>query len=240
MPPSKVERLYSKPKRLKQSVKASNKRKTNHHNNENKAPSQDLPPSRLPECGWRFWHEPDRNNIGPQLIVTEPDGKNHYLVDAEARAIRTRLHSAPFEAVEEDGFDFTSDGMVYAIPVSRILPEKDKNNKKQRLHACAAQVAEVVSPRWKDIASRRTRLRGGVMQYQKRRSSSAILPLDRINGRSNTLSSSKMERANMSGVKGAYNEPGEVSFRELFKGWGILRTFAYYCCPESEQHQRRT
>lgn len=44
----------------------------------------------LPRCNWQFWDEPDDTNHGPQIVVTEPDGASHYLVDLDTFRIKVR------------------------------------------------------------------------------------------------------------------------------------------------------
>lgn len=39
--------------------------------------------SGLQKCNWKFWHEPDDGNLGPQITVTGPNGATHYLIDSE-------------------------------------------------------------------------------------------------------------------------------------------------------------
>lgn len=40
-------------------------------------------PGALPKCSWQFWDEPDDTNRGPKIIVTEPSGALHYLIDLD-------------------------------------------------------------------------------------------------------------------------------------------------------------
>ncbi|KUI57189.1 hypothetical protein VP1G_04532 [Cytospora mali] len=37
----------------------------------------------LQRCSWKFWDEPDDTNHGPQIIITEPNGKEHFLIALE-------------------------------------------------------------------------------------------------------------------------------------------------------------
>lgn len=47
-------------------------------------------PRALPRCNWQFWDEPDETNHGPQIIVTEPSGASHYLIDLDTFRIKVR------------------------------------------------------------------------------------------------------------------------------------------------------
>lgn len=38
---------------------------------------------RAQRCSWKLWPEPDDTNSGPQIIVTDPNGVNNYLIDPE-------------------------------------------------------------------------------------------------------------------------------------------------------------
>lgn len=44
----------------------------------------------LPKCNWQFWDEPDDTNHGPQIIVTEPSGASHYLIDLDTFRVKVR------------------------------------------------------------------------------------------------------------------------------------------------------
>jgi hypothetical protein len=50
-------------------------------------------PKGLQRCSWRFWDEPDDANRGPQIVVTEPSGEEHYLVDLETFWSKLRQRS---------------------------------------------------------------------------------------------------------------------------------------------------
>lgn len=47
-------------------------------------------PRGLPKCSWQFWDEPDDTNHGPQIIVTEPSGASHYLIDLDTFRVKVR------------------------------------------------------------------------------------------------------------------------------------------------------
>lgn len=51
-------------------------------------------PRALPRCSWQFWDEPDDTNRGPQIIVTEPSGTSHYLIDLHTHRLKVRQRSA--------------------------------------------------------------------------------------------------------------------------------------------------
>lgn len=42
----------------------------------------------LPRCSWQFWDEPDDTSRGPQIIVTEPSGTSHYLIDLDTYRLK--------------------------------------------------------------------------------------------------------------------------------------------------------
>ncbi|KAI3392815.1 hypothetical protein diail_5164 [Diaporthe ilicicola] len=49
-------------------------------------------PRPLPRCSWNFCGEPDDTNRGPQIIVTEPSGASHYLMEPDTFRLKVSQH----------------------------------------------------------------------------------------------------------------------------------------------------
>lgn len=93
-------------------------------------------PRGLPRCNWQFWAEPDDTNHGPQIIVTEPSGASHYLIDLDTFGLKVRRHrdfqygqaasyveKSRMAARMEDMANFSSDEMdIYGDDEESALP----------------------------------------------------------------------------------------------------------------------
>lgn len=247
-----VDRVYNRPRPIKQQVGATERRVKWNENDENQMPeaNNQHPENRLSGCSWKFWHEPDQNNFGPQLIVTEPDGQSHYLLDPETYERRVRLCVADFGVEEEEELVFAHNGVTTATAIQQIILnmgedgdwEKGMNEPKyakdwlqdmlQRSHEASTET---------DKAQWKTKLRGGLMQTWKKRSSGTILPLHNTLEESNSSSwfdsseekeESRIGRGIFNSGQHCHNDPeGTSMFLEVFRVLGILRTIAKSCCP---------
>lgn len=155
-----------------QHVTTMTQRKARRCNDENKA----LPKPRnrrvLSKCTWMFYNEPDLSNFGPQLIVTEPNGSNHYLVDPETFAFNLRKRSNDFREetdilVDAEFFGTPNiDGQIYDAEDDL----DDSDGTQVHVGTCTAQAPVPASTKL------RTRLRGGIMQrWRKRISGNTLL-----------------------------------------------------------------
>lgn len=149
------------------------KRRSRHCNDENEALPKPRSRRVLSKCNWVFCHEPDQNNVGPQIIVTEPNGSNHYLVDPETFASKLRKRSIDFR----EEADTLMDDTVFGTPtingqINHARNVLDDGNETQvRMGAFTAQAPMTAS------AKLRTRLRGGIMQRWRKRISGKTSPL---------------------------------------------------------------
>lgn len=227
----RAKRICKRSKNIEQASRVAKKR-AKHLNDANKALPKPCSPRTLPKCTWQFRHKPDQDNFGPQLVLTEPNGNSHYLVDPETFVREFRYYSAKFE--EEENKLLVTEGGFEAL-----LADEDSYNDgddEKPVPAAAAQATMAASARWK------TRLQEGIMQQWKKRSLSAILPLYHTNRRSNPSSSSDvlegMERTSLLGFSGSWSSrhcriaPEEASpMLKRFGALGIMRSIAY-CCPQ--------
>lgn len=150
-------------------------------NDENKARPKPCGRRILSKCTWKFCHEPDQNNFGPQLVVTEPDGSNHYLVDPETFMRKLRYPSAGFREENEILVNEKALGKIY---------DADNDNgdgKEDHIDTIIAQTSMIAS------AKLRTRLRGGIMLRWRKRTIANILPLNVTRERSNSLPTSDVQ-----------------------------------------------
>lgn len=221
------QRPYNRPRMIKRDTMAA-KRRTKHRVDENQALSEPHNQRVLSKCTWQFYHEPDQDNFGPQLIVTEPNGNSHYLVDQQTFMRKLQWYSARY--MEEGRGMIPTEGVFEAL----VLEENgdDDHDIEEQIYAATAQATLTASARWK------MRLRGGIMQRWKKRNSSSILPLYHTHEMSSTTSrsgvSEKTDQTNLLdfsrfwGNQQPGSEPQEApSITNLFGALGILRTIAH-------------
>lgn len=122
----------------------------------------------LQKCNWVFWHEPDDTNFGPQIMVTEPNGTTHYLVDKATLWDKLHQHTeqhaatrgrSPMPSGSESTEAFVDDEDYYS-------------EKEEETPVVSAQVCAPTAP-----ATWASRLRGGIAQRWRIRSSRGWLSL---------------------------------------------------------------
>lgn len=235
--PKPAERLMGKKKKQL-------KRGENDENQPPEEASDQQSKRRLSACSWKLWHEPDQNNFGPQIIVTDPDGESHYLIDPETHARRLGLYMKGLGTTEEEEFAFTYGG--FTDMVDDVAEEEESDStyqdslvndwirmegewrfsnmaKAQGEYDIHCNVSQPISPKYstqKDKALWRTRLRGGLMKTWKR-----------IPGPLLPLHNTHEKRASDAGY-GLFEDPWSLSvILERLRDMGILRTIESYCCP---------
>lgn len=235
----KSERSCNTPENVRH-VKRSTKRRTTYSDVENAKPCNRRV---LSKCTWQFYHQPDQDNFGPQLIVTEPDGKSHYLMDPETFMRNLRWHSARLWEKEtsmlmtEEIFEAIVMGNMHQIAGDGY--DDDCNKENQR--ATTAQAAMTASTRWK------ARLRGGIVPRWKRKNCSSVLPFHHTFEGSVSLRTSdgsrEMDCTKLLGFHGSWSSQGLGRVLEeassLLKLFGILgswRKIIANCCSLAQQH----
>lgn len=202
-------------------------RRSRHGNKENKARPKPRGRRVLSKCTWKFCHEPDQNNFGPQLIVTEPNGSNHYLVDPETFMRKLRYPSAGLR--EENKIHMNEKALGAMVVDDKIYNADDVDDgdgNEDHIDTITAQTPMKAS------AKLRTRLRGGIMLRWRKRNSANILPLHDAREPSSSPPTSdvqgRTERIRIFDISGCcsdqYHCSGSeevLSLLKLFGGLGI-------------------
>ncbi|KUI66971.1 hypothetical protein VM1G_02002 [Cytospora mali] len=185
----------------------------------------------LQRCSWKFWDEPDDTNHGPQIIITEPDGKEHYLIDLEAFWSKMRQRSERHAAdTARDTEKYVPTDKMEDVPKCTMQEVETCSNDDDvaLVPVCAASSTTMRGQKWS------TRLK----QAFSRRSGQprTLLPLchDGEEGGSSQSEDSETER--LLRLDGTWDsrrrQGGELDMLRLIGVLGLLRTIAY-CCSKS-------
>ncbi|ROW11273.1 hypothetical protein VMCG_01362 [Cytospora schulzeri] len=188
----------------------------------------------LQRCSWRFWDEPDDTNHGPQIIVTEPNGDEHYLIDLETFWSKLRQRSerhAAHSIRDPEKAMLTGDKVGGRLDDTVQEPVTRVEDEKALISVSEASSMTIRGQRWS------TRLK----QAFSRRNDSAgqsrtLLPLCHDVGEGGSSQFEDSETARLLGFEGTWDtrrrQGGEVDLLRLIGVLGLLRTIAY-CCSKS-------
>lgn len=191
----------------------------------------------LQRCSWRFWDEPDDTNHGPQIVVTEPNGAEHYLIDLETfwSRLRQRSERLAAESARESEravciMDGNMDDMLHCTFQDTVACEKDEgafviaSGLPSTTTMSSSKRGQRVSTRLKQAFSRRTGQPRG------------LLPLYHDGGDDGSRQSEDSETERLLGCDDIWDDRPrqgvEMDLLRLFGVLGLLRTIAY-CCSRS-------
>ncbi|KAL1852049.1 hypothetical protein Daus18300_012331 [Diaporthe australafricana] len=169
----------------------------------------------LPRCNWEFWGEPDDTNRGPQIIVTEPSGASHYLIDPDTfrLKVRQRRERRPIQAATFTGNGGLSGSME---DMASCFIEEIEADGEDELDSCPLHRPDHTMRWWLRLG--RTVLRPVVQPR-------ALLPLYH-----NHSISEDPEKAKLLGYDGAQDEKPCEGRAEMVRSPGVVDTLRNMVC----------